>query len=393
MKMALRFAYGLIAMLTGAPFASNAMAYTCTPPPAQYQCMTKVYVPADDTCEPRAKTFGTVCNTWGYCNGTDLTCIMPANGTIWPKFYIASVTYSPPAVGSSVTYSAGTKIGTTTSTTHGWENTVSAQYKAGLSVPLFGGDTTFSFERVWGASSTNATDVVQSINSTVTVHCDPASGQCSDYINHDYDQINLLFGIKINLLTYASATGLPPGMSQVRWGLDFSQSIPQVVKVGWLTGSIPMPGSVAATLATHGITSADYQEILKSSPFSNDPTGMTAPPPDRFEYVTSFPYEPTLPNDYSWDTQNNYTLTNSAQSSVRYSAGASWQGAVLSQEVTVAGKHTWTESSSSVNSQSDTNSMNVSVSMPSSAYSGPTDVYLYIDRVYKTLLFSFIPPQ
>jgi hypothetical protein len=318
---------------------------------------------------------------------------MPASGTIYPSYYVASVTYSPPGMSSSVEYESGSRVGSTTSTTWAHENTVSAEYKTGLSVPLIGGDTLkFTFERVWSNTGTHETDVLETIDATTRVNCDPTAGACGDFIDHDSDQILLLFNTKINVLSYTN-TNLPAGMPRVRWGLDFSQVTPQIVKVGWLTGSVPMPTNVQNTLQMHGVTSQDYDHILNSDPFAFDSSGSTRPDPDRFQYITVLPYEPTVPNSYTWSTENNYTSSDTNGESVSYTAGASWTGQVLSNELEVSGKHTWTSSSSSTNSQSGSNTQTVVLTMPSATYTGPTNMYVYVDKIYKTFMFSFLAPQ
>jgi hypothetical protein len=165
-----------------------------------------------------------------------------------------------------------------------------------------------------------------------------------------------------------------------------------VVLVGWLNGTATMPPNVAATLSQHGIGAPDYQQILQADPFSADPTGRGKPDPTRFVVMTVLPYEP-IAGQYTYKTNNNYTSSTTTQTSVNYTVGATVSATIIGQQLKVSDSFTWGDSSSNKVSTQTTENATVGISMPSSAYTGPTDLYVYVDTVYKTFFFSFLSPS
>lgn len=322
----------------------------------------------------------------GQCNGADVysdDCIVPVNGAIYPSYYIASVIYAPPGTSSSVDYGAGSTIGTITSTTDSWKNSLQVQLSTDINVGLFSFGLQYTFGTDWGGSTTSEVDVEEKVNSDVKV-----SGSGSDSIDHNYDWIVLLLGPEIDVVMNSGGTPGP-----VQWGLNFSRAVPQVVLVGWLNGAMTMPSDVATTLSQYGITTKDYSQILGSDPFASDSTGTGKPDPARFTYATVYPYEP-ISGQFTYALNNSYASSINQTATVNYTVGASVSPSILGQSpLKVSDTFTWGNSSSQKASTGSSETETVVLSMPSSAYTGPTDLYVYVDTIYKTFLLSFVSPS
>src|SRR6266480_428194 len=159
-----------------------------------------------------------------------------------------------------------------------------------------------------------------------------------------------------------------------------------------LNGTMTMPSNVASTLSQHGITAQDYMQILNADPFANNPNGQGKPDPARFAQLTVLPYEP-ISGQYTWKTGNNYTSSTTNASNVSYSVGATVSTSVIQQSLKISDKFTWGNSSSQKNTVGSSQTETFVLAMPSSTYSGPTDLYVYVDTIYKTFLFSFFDPS
>ena len=307
----------------------------------------------------------------------------PVTFTTYPKYFIGSVIYVPPGAGSSsITYGAGTVTGTTMSTTSSWsqESSVGVQIGSpdGFSVTF--GDN-------FGGSTMHSVDMQQTVSQSTTYKAPP-----SDSINHDYDQIQLFLGV--NVIASVDYLG------NVTWSTDFSQIAAQgfaetgyPISVGCLRPNSTIPSfECTATvnfLSSVGITSADYPNILGADPFA-DPSASPTPDPSRYVPIDSVFYlpDPTA-TTFTYTENNSTTITNSMTSSYSYSvsagASASYDGVSLKDST----KFTWTNSSTLSNKTGSTNSSAFTLSMPSFTYSGPNTLFVYLDTIYKTFMFSF----
>jgi hypothetical protein len=238
---------------------------------------------------------------------------------------------------------------------------------------------TLSFGTQWSGSDVSQTDATESINGSTRIPGSPSDA----LIDHNYDQIVILLDPIINVQLFPD---------RVRWAPDFSRTTPLVLRVGWLNGSQTMPSGVAETLNEHGILSDEFPQILLADPFANDPSGKQRLDPGRFVLKTALPYVPTG-DTYTFGVDNNYSQTEKNSSSLSYSVGASVSGEIIGNKLKVSNTYTWTNASSQSNSSSSANSSTVSVAMPSANYAGPSDIYVYVDTVYKTFVLSFLNPS
>jgi len=300
-----------------------------------------------------------------------------------PKYFIGSVIYVPPGAGSSsITYGAGTVTGTTVSTTSNWSQESSAGLQIGTSDSF-----SVTFGNNFGGSTMHSVDMQQTSSQSTTYKAPP-----SDSINHDYDQIQIFLGVKVN----ASVDYL----GNVTWSTDFSQIASQgfaetgyPISVGCLRSNSTIPSfectAAVNLLSSVGITSADYPSILGANPFA-DPNASPTPDPSRYVLIDSVFYlpDPTA-TTFIYTENNSTTITNSQTAIYSYSVSAgasvSYDGVSLKDST----KFTWTTQSTQSNKTGSTNSSAFTLSMPSFAYSGPTTLFVYMDTIYKTFMFSF----
>ncbi len=308
-----------------------------------------------------------------------LTLPPPVNFTVFPKFFIGSVIYVPPGQGaSSISYGAGTVTGSTVSTTDSWSKSSSTGVQVGIVSITFGDN--------FGGQTTHSVDMQETVSQNATYRAPP-----SDFVNHDYDQIQIFLGVNVN----ASVDYL----GNVAWGLDFSQVASRGfaetgygITVGCLRPNSTIPSSQCAPtvnfLSSVGITSADYPSILGANPFA-DPNASQAPDPDRYVLIDSVVYfaDPTA-TTFTYTENNSTTTTNSVTISYGYSVGAGLSPSYDGTSLKISDTLTFTSSSTRSNRTGSTNSSAFTLSMPSNAYTGPTTLFVYMDTIFKTFMFS-----
>jgi hypothetical protein len=329
----------------------------------------------------------TVNNTGGTC-ATLLGYVYPSipapdNYTVSPKYFIGSVRYVPPGAGSSsITYGAGNVTGTTVSTEQSW----SVSSSAGVSIGSGNtGSATIAFGNSYGGSTSQSVDMQRTSSSS-----EKFSAPSSDYINHDYDIIQIYLGV--NVIASVDYLG------KVTWSVDFSQVASQGyaengynIAVGCIRPYSTIPLSNCAStlnlLSAVGIMPEDYPNILGANPFA-DPSASQIPDYDRYVLIdaVSYFYQPTT-STYTYMENNTTNITNSNKSTYSYSVDASTSlpGGFLK----ASSKFTWTNSSTQSNKTGSSNASSFTLSNPSSAYNGPTVLFVYMDTIYKTFMFSF----
>lgn len=315
----------------------------------------------------------------------------PTNYTVFPKFYIGSVIYMPPGQGSSITYGAGTVTGSTVSTTSSWKNESSWSVSIGIASITFGDN--------FGGQTKDSVDVQE----TVTTNTTYKPGTPFDQVNHDYDEIRIFLGVKVN----ASVDYL----GNVAWGLDFSQVASQGfaetgygITVGCLRPNSTIPSDQCAEtlnfLSFVGITSSDYPSILGADPFA-DPNASPIPDPSRYVVIDSMEYlrDPSG-KTIAYSETNSSKKTNEVTTSYGYSVGAGVtknfggeDGKDGKDILKVSDTFTWSYSSTRSNLTGSTGSSSFSLSMPSFTYTGPNTMFVYLDTIFKTFMFSVIPPE
>jgi len=303
--------------------------------------------------------------------------------TLSPRYFIGSVIYVPPGQGpSSITYGAGTVTGTTVSTTQSWNNTLTASVTADITGSK--GTASVSFGGGFSGSSTTSMDM-QSTTTSSTMYKGPASNS----INHDYDQILLYMGVKL----HASVDYL----NNLTWNTDFSQIAAQgfaetgyPISVGCLRANSTIPAALCTAtvnfLTSAGVTAADYPAILGADPFA-DPSAAQSPDASRYLLIDSVNFLPNpTTSTFTYSESNSSTLTNTNVSSYTYTEGLSISLPILK----ISNSVSITDSSSHSNQTGSISTSAFTLSLPSSPYTGPSTLFVYVDTIYKTFMFSFV---
>lgn len=304
-----------------------------------------------------------------------------------PKFFIGSVIYVPPGQGpSSITYGSGTVTGTTVSATESWNKSTTAEVKVDKLKIKGIGEIGVSQSWTWseGQSETDTLEVVKTTTQSTNYR-----GQVSNTINHDYDQVVIYLGVKV----IASEDYL----ENIQWALDFSEVLSQgfardgyAITVGCLrpNSSIPLAQcqSTLDFLNSVDITPGDYPAILGANPYA-DPA--SAPPvPDSLRYVlidsVKFFPDPTSSTKTATIT-NSTTATNAATTNYSYSVRTDVTFPILK----VSHQITFANSSTLSNRTGSNDSSTYTITLPAAPYSGPGTLYIYMDTIFKTFMFSF----
>jgi len=326
------------------------------------------------------------------------SCKDPNFGEVRPRFFVLAVVYSPPGTSgsgtkSSVTYSAGSTFGTSTKTDHSFKTNVSVTAETKFNW-VYASDTLGA-----NASYTKSSGTSNSleIKKTQTDTIGPQEGPPADVIDHNTDTIWLWLNPGVLLLE--SGAG-------VKWTVTShgAEMRIQYVRVGWLNGTMPMPPAVASTLATYGITSADYPTILGRDPFAN---GNTTIDPDRFiQTSTTVLYEPPFTQDgstvpFTRTITNDRTDTNSTTTSDEHSVGFTFTvetseaaSAFFQAKLSTSSTWTWSCSETTSTEVGSSQSASATITGPAFGYTGPiSDISVYFDKLYGTFLFVPASPQ
>lgn len=310
---------------------------------------------------------------------------------------VLTVIYSPPGKTgggstSSVSYGAGSSLGSTVSSSYGFGTSLTVTATAEFTLASTN-EVSISLSAAQNIVDSTSKDVRKTASTTFTV-----PGPANDGIDHDRDQIWLLLGPTLNVKITSPAS--------ITWTFDNSIVTDiQFVYVGHLKNPALMPPGVKARLEAYGITTSDYQEILKADPFA---TGTTSIDPNRYVSLnTTFPYEPPYaPGDpsttVSHTVAHSTTTTATRTASQQYSVGVSHTGGLnflngIKAKLKIENVWTFTHTNSHSISNGTTESASVAIGGPSYGYTGPTDIAVYYDLVYKTFMFapyesSFGPP-
>ncbi len=210
-----------------------------------------------------------------------------------------------------------------------------------------------------------------------------------DAIFHDDDRIYLLLNPTIDVAMSSSTA---------EWMLSANSNaspIIQWVSVGMLNGHQPIPAGVARYLTSAEITPADYPDILARDPLAN---GTTVLDPKRFTLLTrQITYE--APSDIdSFELDNSSTQTNTQAFEDTYTVGLTATHGpsfftFVSADLTQQGKWIWTNKNEISTSTGTTQAATATLNGPATGYSGPTQLEIYYDTLYKTFAFVLVDPS
>jgi hypothetical protein len=308
-------------------------------------------------------------------------------GTVVPRYIVLTVLYAPPGTNgghsaSSVSYSAGSTTGITTSASQSFKIENSVSFDASGGILGTGGGGGLSFDWSHSTTDTQSLAITKSQNSTIS-----RTGPAADGINHDEDAIYLLLNPTVNLAVSSSSAS---------WLLASNNSSPiQLVYVGWLNGHTQMPQNIASALASAGITSGDYADILARDPLA----AGAAMDPNRFVQLnTTFPYEPPYAASDPVPVITTTITDSSTQSTTSEVADTYKVGVTISQDVGFAdfaksslkdsASWEWTDKSTQSSLTGSVQSASVSIGGPAYGYTGPTVLEIFEDQVYHTFAFN-----
>lgn len=314
-------------------------------------------------------------------------------GTVQPRYYILSVMYAPPGthggdISSSVKYGSGSTTGTTVSSSSSFKdsNSVSVSTDSLGYVQL---EASYEYSR--NKSKSNSLDIRKSASKEINM-----PGPSVDGIDHDRDEIWLWLNPTLKLT-------LTP--TKVSWTVDNTHSsLIMFVFAGDLKDPSRMAPGVAQTLRMQGITPQDFPEILKADPFVTRSGPLGGLTPQRFTFIDArrfkslgftFPYEPPFaPGDkattltFTLDNSTTQTSASTVETSHTVGLTASAEfNLILTEKVKLNNKWTWTNSTTNSSSSDAKESASVTVGGPSFGYTGPTNIQVYYDVLYKTFLF------
>ncbi len=236
-------------------------------------------------------------SVWSACYPVAPTPAPPVIGTVRPKYYVVTVIYAPPGTNggrssSSVAYANGSTEGSTVSSSSSFRDSSSLTISTSGSLDLIGqASASLTLDSSHNQSDSRSLDIRMSSSSEIN---DP--GPASDGVDHNHDLIYLWLNPLLQVKLFSGANGR---VTSVNWGLlPNGPTILTYVYVGWLKNPSQMPPGEAQLLQSHGITTADYAQILKVDPYaSSQPVFSSgrnpAPDPHRYQSLdTTFSYEP-----------------------------------------------------------------------------------------------------
>ena len=293
-------------------------------------------------------------------------------------------------------YKSTTSVGTTTSSTDGFENTLTVTAEAKATAPVaMGSGVKVSASNKWGTTNTDETDISidrstgYSISTTI------------DGIDHNYDEIWFLIRPKLSATFTQPAD--PTKKPVLNWSFAENQdirtnAIPAFVYAGWVNGQVPWNEAVQEQLAGLGITSDYYPELLAADPLAMGTISDPAQDTNRFDFITNMPFEPPLhagdplnPQAFivnqKTTTSNTMTASHEVTVGLTVTGGTSFGGAI-SASLSVMREWKWTNKSSLKESSSDATMDTFTLSKPAFGYAGPNWVSVYEDRIYKTYAFG-----
>lgn len=322
------------------------------------------------------------------------TCEWPPHpavqtGQLTPSIYPVAVMYAVPGRSSSMAYSQGDKVGSSTSIGSSWKNGINVEFDAKEHVLFTYGQVNFQFGQDWGSSA----------KGTVDVTVEHASGYRKlgevDDVDHGDDEVWFLMDPTIELeITPESVYGA----RSVKW--SFSATAPGTLYflyAGEISGARPIPAGVQQTLDRYGVSASDVAELANADPFITTPGSNPAGDPVRFDLLWTGPYRPVAgagdqpnPQSYAVSRKLANTIDQSSEvtvsTSVKIGAGLDFIG-LTKASLSFQDKFSFTQSTAKKNSL-ETNSANtITVGQPAFGYLGPTVLRVYEDKVFKTYVF------
>jgi hypothetical protein len=340
-------------------------------------------------------------NTW-YGNWVAIGTPGPVNGTVSPKYVVVLlVAYTPPGTNggkssSSVSYAAGSSAGTTTSVSDTFKQSYSIAADSGAGLIGNGGGAGLSFSYSRSVTNDQSIDVKKTTGTTITVPGPPVDG-----VDHNRDYIYVWLNPLMNLAVTSSSAV---------WtfaGTDVATI--QRLSAGWLVNPSCrqdndhpscMPDNVRDDLKQFNVTEADFPDILQRDVLANG----GALDPTRFQSLNfTFPYDPPFsPTDpvptitYTQTSSTTSTVGSKVTDDYKVELTIHGEGSffdLVKASVKNTDSWEWTYTSSQSTSTGTSEAATVTVGGPAYGYTGPVDMAVYFDSVYKTFAFAPVVNQ
>lgn len=340
----------------------------------------------------------------------------PANW-ITTKYQVVGLTYAPPGSRSTATYSSGFLNGTATNHSSSFQNGITQEYTISGGAGLFGildGEFTQTFSASWKQTrdSSSSLTIRQETSSGLIV---PGPASSAAGVNHDYDTIYVWVNPSVFMMVLPTKVVVGGYGWNARDPVGGMDVVP--LTVGQLRGTQPIPPNTWTRLNRSwdsqlgGLTTADFQLILRANPFAinpaynpnTDPTRryelpLSGNPPAPSNVILNYVPAPPggQPTGQTYNSSYSSTSTQGKSSKDEYTTSYSISGTAsfdflakfeekLKTTASLAYSNQWSQTVTSGTSQA----ANFTIFPPFAAdnYIGPTAIQVWKDNVYGTFMF------
>ena len=331
-----------------------------------------------------------------------------------PKWQVVGLTYAPPGMHSTVTYSSGFLNGTSVSTNQSFANnlTLKVTNSGSFTTPAgIGGSASGAVSVGWTQETDSSKSIsIQNQNTSGIVVPGPVSSAAG--VDHDYDIFYVWLNPELAYTVFPGSevdfAGFAYDQRDTITGMDV---VP--LTVGQLKGSQTIPSDLQARInrtwdtTLGGLISADRTAIVAVDPFANNPSfNPNTDTSGRFEfpeinnssqdliinYIPAAPGE--QPSTSTYSSLYNSTSTTGQGGKDTFTLGISFDGSVnfveaIKTELSVSDTMTWTNQWSRGVTSGTSQTANFSIVGPASTdnYTGPTAVQVWKDNIYGTFMF------
>jgi hypothetical protein len=327
-------------------------------------------------------------------------------GSLFPKYVVLSVIYSPPGAQSFVDYTNTIMLGTSSSWSKSFSNSTTITVGFSATNSIVGG-LNGSVSTQWSQTAeTDGSIAIEKTTSTSTLVRGPLDSNLG--IDHDFDIVFVWLNPRADF--YVTSP------SAANWSYTFDQRDPangmDVIQL--FVSQLKNPSTITDpniitrlaktwdTSGLGGLTNADLLAIAQRDPFWNlgttpastvDPTRFDVEGGETFSYIPPPPGGQPTTTTFTETYQT--TTTQGRSATDQYTVAYTRSGSVgaknfFTANIVVTDQLQWQNKWTSTHSQSTTQSSSFSITGPPSGYTGLTNVQLYKDNVYGTFLPNFI---
>lgn len=339
------------------------------------------------------------------------------SGWIRPKYQVVGLTYAPPGSRSTTNYTSGFMNGTSTRHSSSFVSGITQSVETTTGGGLFGifdGVATHTYSAGWTQqkdSESSLTLAQQTSNGLIV----PGPASSAAGVDHDFDTIYVWLNPEVFLMVFPASVVVGGYGYDARDPVGGMDVIP--LTVGQLRGAQPIAPNTWARLnrtwdpQTGPITTADFPDILRASPFATNPAYDPNTDPDR-RYELPLSGNPPLPANLilnfspvppggqptgqTYNTSYNQTTAAGQSAKDTYEVTYSVGGEVgfdfivkLETKLKTSTKFSWANqwSNTVTNGTSQSASFTIYPPLAADNYTGPTAIQVWKDNVYGTFMF------